>query len=39
LTGTPAGNRNGSRKFEDRTVYARIDERLAEMARTMKSFE
>jgi len=39
LTGMPAGNRNGSGKFEERTVFARVDERLGEMARTMKGFE
>ena len=39
LTGIPAAVRNGSGKFEEGTVYARIDERLGEMARTMKGFE
>lgn len=39
LTGVPAGSRNGSAKFEDGTVFARVDERLSEMARTLKEFE
>jgi predicted ATP-dependent protease len=39
LTGTPAGNRNGGSKFEDRTVFGRIDDRLSEMARMMKDYE
>ncbi len=39
LTGTPAGVRNGSGKFEESSVFARVDERLREMARMMKDFE
>jgi len=39
LTGTPAGSRNGSAHFEDGTVFARVDERLRDMARVMKDFE
>jgi predicted ATP-dependent protease len=39
LTGTPAGNRNGSVRFEEGTVFARVDERLREMARMMKDYE
>ncbi len=39
LTGTPAGIRNGSGKFEESSVFARVDERLREMARMMKDFE
>ena len=39
LTGMPAGSRNGSNKFDEGTVFARIDDRLSEMARTLKSFE
>jgi predicted ATP-dependent protease len=39
LTGIPAGTRNGSGMFEDGTVFARVDERLREMARVMKDFE
>ena len=39
LTGNPAGSRNGSGKFEPGTVFARVDERLGDMARVMKEFE
>jgi len=39
LTGTPAGLRNGSGKYGDGTVFARVDERLREMARMMKDFD
>jgi predicted ATP-dependent protease len=39
LTGTPAGGRNGSGRFEEGTVFSRVDERLREMARMMKDFE
>jgi predicted ATP-dependent protease len=39
LTGSPAGIRDGSGRFEDHTVFAKVDERLREMARTMKDFE
>jgi predicted ATP-dependent protease len=39
LTGIPAGSRNGSGKFEPGTVFARVDERLRDMARVMKDFE
>ena len=39
LTGVPAGGRNGSGKFEEGSVFARIDERLRDMARVMKDFE
>jgi ATP-dependent Lon protease len=39
LTCTSAGSRNGSALFEDGTVFARVDERLREMARVMKEFE
>ena len=39
LTGTPAGIRNGSGRFEDHTVFARVDERLREMARVMKDYQ
>jgi predicted ATP-dependent protease len=39
LTGTPAGNRNGGSKFEDGTVFGRVDDRLSEMARRMKDYE
>jgi len=39
LTGVPAGARNGSGRFEDRTAFARVDDRLREMARMMKDYE
>ncbi|MGB8493709.1 MAG: AAA family ATPase [Candidatus Acidiferrum sp.] len=39
LTGIRAGQRNGDRGFEKGTVFARVDERLREMANTMKEFE
>jgi ATP-dependent Lon protease len=39
LTGTRAGQRNGEGRFEKGTVFARVDERLREMANTMKEFE
>lgn len=39
LTATPAGSRNGSGRFEEGTVFARVDERLRDMARVMKDFE
>jgi predicted ATP-dependent protease len=39
LTGTPAGSRNGSSNFESGSVFARVDERLRDMARVMKDFE
>ncbi len=40
LTGVPAGARAaGAGKFEDGSVFARVDARLQEMAETMKKFE
>jgi predicted ATP-dependent protease len=39
LTGCPAGARNGSGKFEEHTVFARVDERLQDMANALKEFE
>ena len=39
LTGTRAGQRNGDGGFEKGTVFAKVDERLREMANTMKEFE
>jgi predicted ATP-dependent protease len=39
LTGTPAGGRNGSSRFDEGSVFARVDERLRDMARVMKDFE
>jgi ATP-dependent Lon protease len=39
LTGICAGERSGEAEFEKGTVFALVDERLREMARTMKEFE
>jgi lon-related putative ATP-dependent protease len=39
LTGVRAGCRNGAGKFEGDSVFGRVDERLREMATTMKEFE
>jgi predicted ATP-dependent protease len=39
LTGVRAGQRNGELGFEPDTVFAKVDARLREMARTMKEFE
>jgi len=39
LTGTTAGRKNGDGKFDPGTVFALIDERLHEMAKTLKEFE
>jgi len=39
LTGTKAGQRNENGEFEPGTVFAKVDERLREMARVMKEFE
>ncbi|HXU48267.1 MAG TPA: S16 family serine protease, partial [Candidatus Binatia bacterium] len=40
LTGVPAGARAGvSGKFEDGSVFARVDVRLRDMAETMRKFE
>jgi predicted ATP-dependent protease len=39
LTGIPAGSRNGSARFEDHTVFARVDDRLRDMARMMKDYD
>jgi predicted ATP-dependent protease len=39
LTGVPAGQRNGESGVEPGTVFAKVDARLREMARTMKEFE
>ncbi len=39
LTAYPAGARNGDGKFEQHTVFARVDERLQEMAKALKEFE
>src|SRR5438445_236743 len=39
LTGVAAGNKNGEGTFEPGTVLALMDERLREMAKTLKEFE
>jgi len=39
LTGTSAGQRNGEGKFDPGTVFALMDERLRDMAKTLKEFE
>ena len=39
LTGVAAGSRNGAGKFDGDSVFGRVDERLREMARTLKEFE
>jgi predicted ATP-dependent protease len=39
LTGTSAGQRNGDGKFDAGTAFSIMDQRLHEMARTMKDFE
>ena len=39
LTGVPAGSRNGAGKFDEDSVFGRVDGRLREMARTLKEFE
>jgi predicted ATP-dependent protease len=39
LTNVSAGSKNGAGKFEAGTVFALVDERLREMAQTLKEFE
>ncbi|HXY23784.1 MAG TPA: AAA family ATPase [Candidatus Acidoferrum sp.] len=39
LTGNAAGERNGDGKFTAETVFALVDDRLSEMAKTLKEFE
>jgi predicted ATP-dependent protease len=39
LTGATAGRKNGDGKFDAGTVFALMDERLREMAKTLKEFE
>ncbi len=39
LTGTKAGSRNGDGAFPKETVFAKVDERLRDMARMMKDYE
>src|SRR6266850_2197855 len=39
LTGSTAGKKKGDGKFEPGTVFALMDERMSQMARTLKEFE
>jgi predicted ATP-dependent protease len=39
LTSVAAGSRNGTGRFDAGTVFALVDERLHEMAKTLKEFE
>jgi predicted ATP-dependent protease len=39
LTGKPAGKKAGGGKFDTGSVFALMDERLSEMAKTLKEFE
>jgi len=39
LTGSTAGQKKGDGKFEPGTVFAIMDERMSQMARTLKEFE
>ncbi|HEY4980051.1 MAG TPA: AAA family ATPase, partial [Candidatus Acidoferrum sp.] len=39
LTGTKAGTRNGDGKFPEGTVFAKVDERLRDMAKMMKEYD
>ena len=39
LTGVKAGKRNGDGAFPDGSVFAKVDERLRDMAKMMKEFE
>jgi ATP-dependent Lon protease len=39
LTGVPAGRRDTRGPFESGTIFARVDQRLREMADTLKQFE
>jgi predicted ATP-dependent protease len=39
LTGVTAGQRNGHGEFEPGSVFAKVDGRLRDMARTLKEFE
>jgi hypothetical protein len=38
LTGVPAGDRNGDGIFPAGTAFARLDDRLSEMAKTLKEY-
>ena len=39
LTGVFAGSKNGTGTFDSSTVFARVNQRLTEMAKTLKEFE
>jgi len=39
LTGVRAGARNGDGSFDAGTAFARMDQRLTEMAKTLKEFD
>ncbi|HEV3254525.1 MAG TPA: AAA family ATPase [Candidatus Acidoferrales bacterium] len=39
LTGVAAGRRDAKGRFEEGTVFARVDQRLREMANTLKEYE
>jgi len=39
LTGTSAGYKNGSGAFDSGTAFARVNQRLSEMAKMLKEFE
>ncbi len=39
LTGVPAGRRDASGQFEEESVFARVDQRLREMADTLREYE
>jgi ATP-dependent Lon protease len=39
LTGVFAGSKNGAGTFDSSTVFARVNQRLTEMAKTLKEFE
>jgi predicted ATP-dependent protease len=39
LTGCVAGQKNSNEKFEEGTVFALMDDRMRDMARTLKEFE
>ena len=39
LTGVAAGRRDARGRFEPETVFARVDERLRDMARTLKEYD
>ena len=39
LTGNLTGSRNGDGKFDPGTVFALVDERLRDMAKTLKEFD